>query len=234
VAFDYDGVLAPLVTAPDGRAMRPATLGLLREVARRYPVAVVSGRAFRDLSRLVPGRGIIRVGNHGFELGRAIPVPRRVLSQVAEWEGEVTRRLGGTGGWHVEHKRSTLSIHYGMGRDWRQVERAVRAAGRALPGARLLPGKKVLNVIPSSFPTKGDAVRRLLSRLRLDVALFLGDDLTDEDVFRVGEPMVVGVRVGAGASLARWRLRSQEDVDEVLERLRVLRPLKRALPRRAP
>jgi len=234
VAFDYDGVLAPLVTAPDGRAMRPATRRLLRDVARRYPVAVVSGRAFRDLARLVPGRGIIRVGNHGFELGRAIPVPRRVLSQVAEWEAEVTRRLEGVPGWHVEHKRSTLSIHYGMGKDWRRVERAVRAVGRFLPGARLLPGKKVLNVIPASFPTKGDAVRRLLSRLRLDVALFLGDDLTDEDVFRVGEPMVVGVRVGVGASLARWRLRSQEDVDRVLERLRVLRPLKRAPRTRAP
>jgi trehalose 6-phosphate phosphatase len=234
VAFDYDGVLAPLVTAPDGRAMRPATLRLLREVTRRYPVAVVSGRAFRDLSRLVPVRGIIRVGNHGFELGRAIPVPRRVLSQVADWEAEVTRRLGGISGWHVEHKRSTLSIHYGMGKDWRRVERAVRAVGRFLPGARLLPGKKVLNVIPASFPTKGDAVRRLLSRLRLDVALFLGDDLTDEDVFRVGEPMVVGVRVGVGASLAPWRLRAQEDVDELLERLRVLRPLKRAPRRRAP
>ena len=42
----------------------------------------------------------------------------------------------------------------------------------------------------------------------------------------------MGVRVGPGRSEARWRLRSQEDVDEVLERLRELRPLKRALGRR--
>lgn len=229
VAFDYDGVLAPLVTAPEGRAMRPATARLLREVARRYPVAVVSGRAFRDLSRLVPGRGVVRVGNHGFELGHAVPVPGRVAAQVADWEAELARRLDGIPGWHVEHKRSTLSIHYGMGKSWRKVERAVRAAGRSLMGARLLPGKKVLNVIPSSFPTKGDAVRRLLERFRMDVALFLGDDRTDEDVFRMGEPMVVGVRVGAGRTAARWRIRSQEDVDQVLERLRGLRPLKRAL-----
>lgn len=85
VAFDHDGVLAPLVTAPDGRAMRPATARLLREVARRHPVAVVSGRAWRDLSRLVPGHGLVRVGNHGFELGRPVAVPRKVAAQVAEW-----------------------------------------------------------------------------------------------------------------------------------------------------
>jgi trehalose 6-phosphate phosphatase len=156
-----------------------------------------------------------------------------VLALVAEWEVEVAARLAGIPGWHVEHKRSTLSIHYGMGNDWRTVERAVRAAGRALKGARLLPGKKVLNVIPSSFPTKGDAVRRLLARYRMDVALFLGDDMTDEDVFRIGAPVVVGVRVGPGRTVAPWRIRSQENVDQVLERLRVLRPLKRALLGRA-
>ena len=229
VAFDYDGVLAPLVTAPDGRTMRPRTARLLGEVARRYPVAIVSGRAFRDLARLAPGKGLLRVGNHGFELGRAVAVPRPVLARVARWEEEIGRRLEGVPGWHVEHKRSTLSIHFGMGKDWRRVGMAVDSAARHLRGARLLPGKKVLNVLPASFPTKGDAVLRILARRRLDVALFLGDDRTDEDVFRIGPPRVVGVRVGAGRTAAPWRLESQEGVDEVLERLRVLRPLKRPL-----
>jgi trehalose-6-phosphatase len=76
-------------------------------------------------------------------------------------------------------------------------------------------------------------VRRLLARYRMDVALFLGDDMTDEDVFRIGAPVVVGVRVGPGRTVAPWRIRSQENVDQVLERLRVLRPLKRALLGRA-
>jgi trehalose 6-phosphate phosphatase len=229
VAFDYDGVLAPLVTAPDGRTMRPRTARLLREVARRYPVAVVSGRAHRDLARLAPGKDLLRVGNHGFELGGAVAVPRTVLAQVARWEVEIARRLEGIPGWYVEHKRSTLSIHFGRGEDWRRVGRAVGSAARHLRGARLLPGKRVLNVLPARFPTKGDAVLRILARQRLDVALFLGDDRTDEDVFRIGPPRVVGGRVGAGRTAARWRLRSQEDVDEVLERLRGLRALKGAL-----
>ena len=42
--------------------LAPARRPLLREVARRYSVAVVSGRAFRDLLRLVPIPGVVRVG----------------------------------------------------------------------------------------------------------------------------------------------------------------------------
>jgi trehalose 6-phosphate phosphatase len=223
LAFDYDGVLAPLGTAPDGRAMRPATRRLLGEVARRYPVAVISGRAYRDLDRLVPTTGVIRVGNHGFELGRPTAVPRAVLAQVAGWEREIRRRLAGMAGWYLEQKRSTLSIHYGIGRNWRRAERAVHEVGAALEGARLVPGKKVLNVLPAAFPHKGDAVRRILRRLRLDTALFLGDDVTDEDVFLVGPPQVVGVRVGPGRSAARFRLSGQASVDELLGRLLALR-----------
>ncbi len=227
VGFDYDGVLAPLVRAPGGRTMRPRTTRLLAQLARRYPVAVVSGRAYRDLRRLVPGPGTTLVGNHGHELGRALAVPAAVLRRVASWERRIAERLEGLPGWHVEHKRSTLSVHFGLPGGRPGLERAVMEAGRGLPGARLIPGKKVLNVLPASFPTKGDAVLRLLDRLALDVALFLGDDLTDEDVFRVGEPRVVGVRVGPGRTAAPWRIASQQGVDDLIERLVALRPPRR-------
>jgi trehalose 6-phosphate phosphatase len=234
LAFDYDGVLAPLVTAPGGRTMRPGTARLLARVAERYPVAVVSGRAWRDLARLVPIPGVVAVGNHGFEVGRPTPVPRAVLARVAGWERALGRCLAGTPGWHVEHKRSTLSVHYGLLRAWRPVERSVHAAAATLPGARLLPGKKVLNLLPADFPTKGDAVRTLLRRGRLDVALFVGDDRTDEDVFRIGPSTVVGVRVGPGATAAPHRLRSQDDLDSLLRRLMALRPPGRGKGRKAP
>jgi trehalose 6-phosphate phosphatase len=223
LAFDYDGVLAPLVREPSGAHMRPETRALLRRVARLYPVAVVSGRSWKDASRFVGAIDVTVVGNHGFELGRPVPVPAAVLRTVRGWRGRLEEALDGIEGIHFEDKRSTLAIHYGLGRNLRRAERAVYEAANQLEGTRLIPGKKVLNVLPHDFPSKGDAVRTLVARLGCDGAVVLGDDVTDEDAFAVGAPLVFGVHVGRGASLAPWRLAEQADVDRLLELLVQLR-----------
>jgi trehalose 6-phosphate phosphatase len=223
LAFDYDGVLAPVVRDPGGAPMRRRTRTLLARLVEAWPVAVVSGRAFVDTRRLSEGVVPNVVGNHGYELLVARPVPKAVVGRVAGWRAALERDLEAVDGWFIEDKRSTLAVHYGLGRSWRATGEAVRRAAEALRGARLVGGKKVLNVIPVAFPDKGHALLALLARLRLDVALYLGDDVTDEDAFAVGPPRVVGVRVGGGRSLAEWGLRSQEDVDALMERLVSLR-----------
>ncbi len=230
VAFDYDGVLAPLTPAPGAHGMRPRTRRLLARVSRRYPVAVVSGRAYRDLARFVDGAAPVLVGNHGFELGRAVPIPREVRARVAGWRRELVHRLARVPGVAVEDKGSTLSVHYGEAPGGKGAGAAVLAAARALHGARLVPGKKVVNVLPAHFPTKGDAVRELLERGGLETALYLGDDVTDEDAFALGRPAVVGVRVGPGRTQAPFRLGDQGDVDELLARLGALRAPARRFP----
>ncbi len=237
LAFDYDGVLAPLVKDPGGAVMRPRTRELLARAASLYPCALVSGRAYRDAARFAQGIEVTIVGNHGFELGSEVPVPEDVLARVRAWQQELQRVLAGVPGVFYEEKRSTLAVHYGLSRAWRRAEAAVLAAGEALHGARLVRGKKVLNVLPSHFPTKGDAVRALLARDRLETALYAGDDVTDEDVFEIGAPAVLGVHVGPGPSLAPYRLRTQRDTDALLELLVELRsgtaPREERRPRRA-
>jgi trehalose 6-phosphate phosphatase len=227
LAFDYDGVLAPLVKEPSGAHMRAPTRTLLRRLVRLYPVAVVSGRSWKDASRFVGPIGATVVGNHGFELGRPVPVPAAVLRQVRGWRRRLERELRAVEGVHFEDKRSTLAVHYGLGRAWRRSERAVYEAANQLAGTRLIAGKKVLNVLPHDFPSKGDAVRTLVARLGCDGAMVLGDDVTDEDAFAVGAPLVFGVHVGKGPSLAPWRLASQRDVDRLLRILIGLRAPRR-------
>jgi trehalose 6-phosphate phosphatase len=223
LAFDYDGVLAPVVRDPAGQRMRRTTRDLLARLARRYPVAAVSGRSWTHTRQLTEGVAPYVVGNHGFELLHARRVPAAVLRQVRGWRRQLEGQLAGVPGLYFEDKRSTLAIHYGLERAWRRSERAAYAAANQLAGTRLVAGKKVLNILPRQFPNKGDALRSLLARLKLGAALYLGDDVTDEDAFAVGAPLVLGVHVGPGRSLAPWRLESQARVDELLARLLALR-----------
>jgi trehalose 6-phosphate phosphatase len=219
LAFDYDGVLAPLVKDPAGARMRPTTRKLLAALGRHYRTAVVSGRAWKDTARFVEGTVRHVVGNHGFELERPVAVPRSVVAQVQRWREQLERELDGVPGVFFEDKRSTLAIHYGLSRTWRRSGRAVFEAANRLEGTRLVGGKKVLNVLPHDFPTKGDAIRALLAKHHLEAALYAGDDVTDEDAFAVGPPLVFGIHVGPGASLAEWRLRSQDDIERLFELL---------------
>jgi trehalose 6-phosphate phosphatase len=209
--------------------MRPSTRLLLRRLVRLYPVAVVSGRAYRSVVGFLGSLDVTVVGNHGYELGHPVPVPPAILRKVRRWRRRLEQDLAGVPGVHFEDKRSTLAVHYGLDRRSRGAERAVYEAANQLEGTRLIPGKKVLNVLPHDFPTKGDAVRTLVARLGCDGAVVLGDDVTDEDAFAVGAPLVLGVHVGAGPSLAPWRLRTQRDVDRLLRALVSLRtPSRRA------
>jgi trehalose 6-phosphate phosphatase len=222
LAFDYDGVLAPVVKDPAGLPIAASTRAVLSRLAVVWPCAIVSGRAWSHTRVLSRGAVETVVGNHGFELGRARPVPRAILSRVAAWRAVLEEELAGQPVYY-EDKRSTLAIHYGLQRRWHAVEQAVLRATARLTDARLVRGKKVLNVIPTGFPNKGDAIRALLAKQHLRLALYVGDDVTDEDAFAIGLPTVIGVRVGPGRSRAPYRLASQDRIDELLSTLLALR-----------
>src|SRR5262249_58595762 len=55
LAFDWDGTLVPLAERMGEARMDVATRTRFREVARRWPTAIVSGRARRDLRTLAGG-----------------------------------------------------------------------------------------------------------------------------------------------------------------------------------
>ena len=64
-----------------------------------------------------------------------------------------------------------------------------------------------------------DQAENLLAALEgVERALYVGDDSTDEDVFRLDEPeRVVGVRVGRTShSAAKWFLGKQAEMDDLL------------------
>lgn len=224
LAFDFDGTLAPIVADRSGAAMRATTRRLLTAACDVFPVAVVSGRSRRDVAARLGG-ALVKyvVGNHGLEPGADSPETEAALDEA---RARLTRLVAVTRGLALEDKRYSLAVHYRRARTRAAAQAAIRAAieGLATP-MRMIPGKCVVNVVPGGAPHKGDAVLALRARERADVALYVGDDVTDEDVFRLGEPgRLLTVRVGrSSSSAAAYFVRDQSEIDGLLRRLVSLR-----------
>ena len=223
LGFDFDGTLAPIVGDRTAGRMRPTTRALLARVCSLYRCAIISGRGVGDLrGRLAGVRPQYLFGNHGID-----PSPRkeRFRPTIAAARAELAGALQSWPDVDIEDKTYSLSLHY---RDSRRPASARRAIARAIESLRLplriVGGKQVVNAMPLGAPHKGDVMAALCRRERAEAALYVGDDLTDEDVFALDLEDLVTVRVGRSRrSRAQAFLRDQASVDSLLQLLAELR-----------
>jgi trehalose 6-phosphate phosphatase len=224
LAFDFDGTLAPIVADRDRARMRDLTRGLLEQVCRLYPCVVISGRSRDDVERRVAGIPLRQIiGNHGLEPGDHT---RLYEPQISTVRPQLEAALAAHPGVDIEDKRFSLAVHYRKSRRKRDVRLAIHRAVQELTlPMRVIPGKLVVNVIPEHAPHKGDALVRLRAQEGADTALYVGDDVTDEDVFELDQPgRLFSIRVGSSrSSAAAHYLRDQREVDVLLSRLVKLR-----------
>jgi trehalose 6-phosphate phosphatase len=223
LAFDFDGTLAPIVGSPAAAALRESTRRLLKRTCRLYPCAVISGRARDDVRRRLRGVKVRRVvGNHGAEpSARAESLRRR----VRKWLPVVRSHLSGHAGVIVEDKQFSLSVHYRNAPNRSAARQAIHTVACSLDDARIVGGKLVVNLMVPDAPHKGLALERERQRLACDAALYVGDDRTDEDVFRFAQDdRLLSVRVGQRRmSMARCYIADQQEIDRLLRRLVALR-----------
>lgn len=220
-AFDFDGTLAPIVAHPDLVGMRQRTRVLLTRLAERYPCVIISGRARADVAARIEGVPVTRViGNHG---GETETNTGEIRDRIREWQLLLERTLGTEAGIWVENKGHSLAIHYRQYPRKLEARRRILAVTQALAGAHVIGGKKVVNLMESGSPTKGAALAAERARLQCDWVLFVGDDANDEDAFAL-DGNIVAVRVGRKeSSKAGYYLRTQSELDELLEMLGDLR-----------
>jgi trehalose 6-phosphate phosphatase len=151
------------------------------------------------------------IGNHGAEPDEPTGPQAQLRSLVAGWLAAVANLGAQVEGAVVEDKGLSLSVHYRGARDPAVAARRLRRILGRLSGARLVGGKRVFNLVPASAPNKGTAFDRLRALHGREAALFVGDDLTDEDVFERCRwtSGALGIRVGRSAtSAARYYLKS--------------------------
>jgi trehalose 6-phosphate phosphatase len=223
-AFDFDGTLAPIADHPDLAGMRKRTRDLLRRVAKLYPCIVVSGRNRASVLKKLSGVRVAGVlGNHGAESARTAGSRKDVKRWKAALEHELDPLPGTPPGIWIEEKESSLAIHYRQCSRKAEARRRILAAAGKLKNVRVFGGKDVVNVVGRLAPHKGDALAAERDRLRCNWVLYLGDDENDEDAFALGGN-IVPVRIGRKQRThARYYLRTQKEIDDLLELLVRLR-----------
>ena len=223
--LDFDGTLVGIRRRPEGVRCSTRMRGVLARLALRPElwIGIVSGRRSRTLSRLIGVEGIHYRGVYGAESGdsalRISPAARRALASV---RNVLARRLGRLAGLWMEHKGLSLVVHYRGARRpaaTRAEDILRRAMARAGPLLRVIAGHKSWEIVPREIPGKGAAVAAVMQSLPAGcMGICIGDDAADEEAF-AALPGGITIRVGrSGNSLARYFLRSPDEVLEWLIR----------------
>ena len=216
ILLDYDGTLVPFAGMPSQAVPGDEVLGLLQELARsrKSEVVIVSGRDRGTLERWFGGLKLGLVAEHGAWVKQKRGKWELIEQLSSAWKDEIRPILelyvDRTPGSFVEEKEYSLVWHYRRADPNLAQLRASEVVANLeqfTPNLQLQvqTGSNVVEV-KNAGVNKGRAALRWISREGVDFVLSIGDDWTDEAVFQVLPDTAWSIKVGFGASAARFNV----------------------------
>lgn len=227
--LDYDGTLVPFAPLPDLARPDDALRVLLARLCEdsRNTVVIISGRDRGTLGEWLGDLPLHLVAEHGAwirpvggEWGMLKPVDAAWKETIRPLMRMYTDRLPGS---LVEEKDYSLAWHYRGAEPELAMDRAKELVDDLVHytanfDIQVLEGKKVVEIRNAGI-NKGAATLELIHAHEPDFVLAIGDDQTDEDVFRVVPATATTIRVGSLFSRARHSLADPAAVRALLARL---------------
>ncbi len=227
--LDYDGTLVPFSPKP-AEAMPGAKLLRLLERLTKNPrteVVLISGRDKDTLEKWFGGLNVGLVAEHGAWIKEKGGGWETIETLTSEWKEEVYPILESwvdrTPGSFIEEKEFSLVWHYRKA-DPSLGELRARELINNLSNTianlnlQVLEGSKVVEVKNTDI-NKGRAALIWISREKWDFVLAIGDDWTDEDTFKALPSTAWSIKVGFGASAARFSLSSPSKATSLLRKM---------------
>jgi len=205
--LDVDGTLLDIAPTPEAVVVPPGLVESLAALSTHFHGALgfVSGRTLEMLDALFEPLKLATVGCHGAEWRFAGSTEVHRLRELSEEVKKRVREIALVApGVTLEDKGYTLAVHY------RLAPEAGAAILRALLEQRaffasqdlmILRGRAVLEIKPRWF-NKATGMKHLMQSPPFAgrIPVFLGDDTTDEDIFRV-LPDFEGVGIAVGRAI---------------------------------
>lgn len=229
IFVDYDGTLVPYAPRPEDAGPDEALLALLAELSQSPGLAIdiVSGRPRPDLERWFGHLPMALWAEHAASCRDVHGAwsPRAAPAQT--WRPSVQRVLegfcAGVPGSFVETKDHGLAWHYraaSVPPEEAHLRRLTQALGPLADreGLDVLEGDGVIEV-RGAGTHKGRAVAARTFPPSADRLVAIGDDRTDEDMFRALPASAISIAVGVKPSCARFRVAGVDDVRALLRQL---------------
>ncbi|KAJ6695631.1 TREHALOSE 6-PHOSPHATE PHOSPHATASE [Salix koriyanagi] len=217
--LDYDGTLSPIVDDPDNAFMSDDMRSIVKNIAKYFPTAIISGRSRDKVYQLVGLTELYYAGSHGMDIlgpvgkasisndhpnytestpdqqGKEVNLfqpAREFIPMIDEVFRTLVEKTKGIEGAKVENHKFCVSVHFRNvdEKNWQPIAQSVQDILDKYPRLRRTHGRKVLEVRPMIDWNKGKAVEFLLESLGLSnrddvLPIYIGDDLSDEDAFKV-------------------------------------------------
>ncbi len=228
ILLDYDGTLAPFVKNPEDAVPSKKVIELLKRMNAdsKNKVVINSGRNHQILDKWFEGLELDFAAEHGMFYKENNTWHKNIPEKIV-WDKEIINiiqhTIDKTPRSFMEQKEASLVWHYRNVDVWLAELRSQQLVNALIgPCARLnlqiVPGNKVVEIKPPEF-TKGSEVLRRMDKQNYDFVLAIGDDTTDEDMFRVLPPDGVSVKVGNFSQAAKYRIPLQSSVATFLTNL---------------
>ncbi len=229
IILDYDGVLSPFFDEPKHAKPTKAVFALLEKLTRkvRNNLLIISGRSRKDIEKWFDALPATLAAEHGAlvrpygKKWQAEPILNQGWKQILL--PTLQKYAAKTPGAAVEEKETSLVWHYRKAPPY-YAQKNITILKRVLRpilktyGLVLYSGHMILELKAMGSANKGKIVKEWLYGTE-DFILCIGDDFTDEDMFTVMPDHAYTVKVGPGKTLAKYRLRSYEDVSRLLQDL---------------
>lgn len=213
--FDFDGTLSPIVSNPNEAQIRPTTkklIGLLHKVSK---VGIISGRSLADLIPRIRLKLDLISGTHGLES------PFSSIKDYNEYDcffkslqsilQDMFPEL------IFENKRIGFSIHYRNLKNSKVITQEIMGILSTFPELKVIGGKKVLNILPNRPHDKGWVMKKLLEKHPEYDFFYIGDDTTDEEIFKINNPRLLSIRIEkSNTTHAPLFLNNQNEIDSFL------------------
>lgn len=240
--LDYDGTLIPIAERPELAILSLEMKEILNKLVKsgHFQLFIVSGRALSDVKILVGIEDIMYIGNHGIEIeGAGIDFGNFPFSQFREileyLKWEINKELIFFKGAFIEDKGLGLSVHYRMldlnnELIFKVFLESITQEYLSRDEIRIVSGKKVFEIRTPIEWDKGKAVLWLLKaheealKNQKAIAIYIGDDQTDEDAFKALDKKAITIHVGIPHSTeAKYFLESPQEVAKLLQDLAELK-----------